>query len=197
MTIHPRYIFLLTTFCFASIIACGQEGISSSESLVNLSNSLIKKEIAGFAIKGKTLAQENNSIKPNLHEIPLRNCSDNEVHLSLSTFTSSVSTFIHLYFKTGAAAKSLDSIFLVTHSHFWVRIPDSAYKGLLQTGTCNFKRSGKNDEFHSPNYKAFYSADKKRLYIYMLGETSTNKYEVTWVIVNDKYVTRIFDWLPS
>lgn len=35
--------------------------------------------------------------------------------------------------------------------------------------------------------------DKRRLYIYMLGGTESKKYEVTWVIMNNKYCYRIID----
>ena len=186
----------MTVFCLTSVFIYGQSATTISESLTMLSDSLLKKEISSFTFKGKALKQGDSYAKSTLEEIPIRNCSDNEVHLYWSTFTSSVSTFIHLYFKGVAPDKTLDSIFLVTHSHFLVRIPGSAYKGLSQFHTCNFKRNGKEAKFYSPNYKAFYSADKRRLYIYMFSETAKSKYEVTWIIINDKYFTRVLDYLP-
>lgn len=192
-TVFLRNIFILTIFCLFSAWVYGQSDITTSESLTDLSDGLLKNEIASFTIKGNSFKGADTLIKLNLIEIPIKYCSDKEVHLNWSTFTSSVSTFIHLYFKGDTSNKTLDSIFLVTHSHFWVRIPDSAYKGLIQSNSCNFKRTGKSDAFYSPNYKAFYSADKRRLYIYMLGETIASIYEVTWVIINDKYFTRVLD----
>ena len=38
--------------------------------------------------------------------------------------------------------------------------------------------------------------DKRRLYIYMQGETKHGKCEVTWVVVNNNYYTRILDNIP-
>jgi len=185
---------LLGQLCF------GQTGYSSSKvdsvSFDLLSDSLIKCEVAFFTLKGASLKKTDSLSNVVLTEIPIRSCSDQEVHLSLSTFTSSVSTYIHLFFKGEVPNKTLDSIFLVTHSHFRVKFPESAFRGLCQFNSCNFSGNGKQDQFFSPYFKAFYSADKKRLYIYMLGGTYSNKYEVTWVIINDRYFTRIVDNLP-
>jgi hypothetical protein len=73
-----------------------------------------------------------------------------------------------------------------------VRFPKDAYKGMIASASCNFSGSKKGD-FFSDYYKAYYSNDKKRLYIYMLGGTDSNKYEVTWIVVNDKYWGRVMD----
>jgi len=90
------------------------------------------------------------------------------------------------------SVKKVDSIFFVTHSHFWVKFPKDAYKGIVAPASCNFS-GGKKQRFYSDDYKAFYSNDKKRLYIYLLGGTAADKYEVTWVVVNDKYWGRVMD----
>ncbi len=201
-TVFYRHILPSAIFCLVSVFTYGQSHTTISESLNTLSDSLLKTEIASFTVKGSAVKQADNSIKTTLIEIPVRNCAENKVDLYRSTFTSSVSTFIHLYFKGDVPDKTLDSIFLVTHAHLWVRIPENAYKGLPQSHICNFIGGGKKAEFYSPNYKAFYSQDKRRLYIYMLAETTSSKYEVTWVIINDQYFTRVLDhlqwpwWIP-
>ncbi|MBL0136069.1 MAG: hypothetical protein IPP79_19875 [Chitinophagaceae bacterium] len=113
------------------------------------------------------------------------------MHLSLSKFNSSVSTFIHLYFKGNTTDRILDSIFVVTHSHFWVKIPRSAIEGISQNLSCETtKINGKRSHLTSPNYKAYYSANKRRMYVYMIGGSEENKYEVTWVFVDDKYLSK-------
>lgn len=182
--------------CIATICSQGQANITISESLTGLSDSVMKSEIASFTIIGASLNKTGTLAKSALIEIPLLYCSDKEVHLSLSTFTSSVSTFIHLYFKGQAAERKLDSVFLVTHSHFLVEFPATAFEELYQSNSCNFNGGGKKSTFFSEYYKAFYSKDKKRLYIYMLGETGAAKYEVTWIIVNNKYYNRVLDHIP-
>ena len=179
-----------------SILLHGQTKTTISESLTDISDSLLKKEIASFTIKGSSFYKADSLSKATLIEIPIRHCSDKEVHLSWSTFAGPVSTFIHLYFKGQVPDKTLDTIALVTHSHFLVRFPRAAFQGLNQPNTCSFSGSGKKSKFFSPYYKAFYSADKKRLYIYMLGGIGSGKYEVTWVIIEDRYYTRILDTFP-
>ena len=180
-------------FCVIAVSSQGQTKTAISESLVQLSDSVMKGEIASFTITGAALNKTGSLAEPALTAIPIRNCSDKEVHLSWNTFTSSVSTFIHLYFKGRVPNRTLDSIFLVTHSHFGVKFPVKSFQGLYQSNACNFSGHGKKSTFFSQYYKAFYSADKKQLYIYMLGGTESSKYKVTWVIVEDKYYSRILD----
>ena len=164
-----------------------------SISFESLSDSLLKFEIASFTYKGASLKKTASLCSVELTEIPVRNCTDKKVDLWWSTVTSSISTFIHFYFNGEIPNKTLDSISVVTHSHFLIKFPKSAFQGLFQPNTCNFSSNGKQDKFLSPYFKAFYSEDKKRLYIYMLGGTDSDKYEVTWVIINDKYYTRLID----
>lgn len=192
-TLFHRQVIGLTIFCLLKMVTFGQTDTTFSESLITLSDSVLKKEIALFTIKGASSQKTDSLRKTALTEISITQCTDSEVHLSWSTFTSSVSTFIHIYF---TPSKTIDSIFLVTHSHFWVKFPKDAYKGISASHSCNFSGGGKQGKFFSPDYKAFYSKDKRRLYIYMKGGTDSNKYEVTWVIVGDKYLTRIVDSIP-
>jgi len=184
-------IFLSVQFSF------GQANLSIKNKGFNeVSDSIIKHEIAGFTITGSAFKKADSLNKKTLTEIPIRYCSEKEVSLWWQTFTSSVSTFIHFYFKGESSNKLLDSIYLVTHSHFLVTIPKSAVEGLYQSKFCDFKYQGKKGKYSSPYYKAFYSTDKRRLYIYMLGETNSSKYEITWVIINDKYFDKVLDNIP-
>ena len=185
-------IFVLLT-CFFGFASIAQNS-PATQTLANVSDTLIKREISSFS-RAKNISQEAiRSLKSPLIEIPLQHCSESEVHLSLSKFNSSVSTFIHLYFKGNTTDKILDSIFVVTHSHFWVKIPRSAFEGISQNLSCEAtKINGKRSHLTSPNYKAYYSANKRRMYVYMIGGSEENKYEVTWVFVDDKYLSRVLD----
>jgi len=170
--------------------------ISYKESFLNLNDKVLKKEIALFSVKAAALKKTDSLSVNELIPIPVHNCTEKEVHLYISQFFGPLGTYIHLYFKGQTSVKELDSIFLVTHSHFQVKFPKSTYQGLYRTYDCDFKNNGKKSAFFSPYYKAFYSKDKRRLYIYMQGETKYGKCEVTWVIVDDKYYTRILDNIP-
>lgn len=187
-------LVLMAILCSADLHAqtASSATVVESATFFSLTDSLIKREVALFTIKGSSI-KETLPGKIPLMEIPVRHCTDGEVHLSWSKFIGSVSTFIHIYFKVEGSHRTLDSIFLVTHSHFWVKFPAAAFEGLPQSNSCNYSVKGKNSGFFSPYYKAFYSSDKRRLYIYMLGGTDSHRYEVTWVIVGDKYLTRIVD----
>lgn len=166
------------------------EPVYDSINFNSVTDSLIKHELASFTVKGASYLKKYSLSRVELTEVPVRECTENEVYLSLSTFFSSVSTFIHLYFKGEIPDRKLDSIFLVTHSHFHVKFPQEAIQGLTQPNSCELINDGS-----SPYFKAFYSKDKKRLYIYMLGGSGSNKYEVTWIIINDRYSTRVIDRL--
>jgi len=194
MTTHfYRHFFAFIIFSLLGILSFGQTKTAISESLENISDIILKSEISSFTAKGNSLKLTDSLSKTLLIEIPIGGCSDKHVYLSWSTFFSSVSTFIDIYLKADTLARKLDSIFLVTHSHFWVKFPKDAYDGIFTSAPCDLKRGGKKGNFFSPYYKAFYSQDKRRLYIYMQGETKYGKCEMTWVIVDDKYYTRILD----
>lgn len=168
-----------------------------SESLSKVSDSILKTEIGTFTRMKFGGEATSPILKQPLINIPLQYCSGNQVSLSLSKWNSSISTFIHLYFEGEVPNRRLDSIIVVTHSHFWVKMPRSAFEGIDQNLNCNVSSlgNGKKLLLVSSNYKAFYSANKRRMYIYMIGGSEGNKYEVTWVFVDDKYSTRVLDKL--
>jgi len=162
---------------------------NDSEHFSELPDSTIKTEVALFNIKGASMKKADSSNQ--LVEIPIRICTGAEIHLSKG------STFIHIYFKGKTPDRSLDSIFLVIHNHYQVKFPSHAFKEIYTTHECSFSDGKKQEKFFSPYFKAFYTKDNRRLYIYMLGGTANNKYEVTWVIVNGKYCARIIDDIPN
>lgn len=173
-------ILLIGQVCIAQEILPNIK--ENNKSLTALSDSLVKVEVASFTMKGKSLG-----LAAPLTEIPIGSCTDKMVHMSIW------STYIHLYFKGNIPDRSLDSIFLVTHSHYWVKFPKDAWADLPQSNSCNFTGTRKQRSFFSRYFKAFYSMDKRRLYIYMQGGTEHKKYEVTWVIINGGYSYRILD----
>ena|SRR5687767_8356909 len=201
LALHLRHLIIATIFlcgqvCYGQTNSSISDTTKAKESFITISDSIIKNEIAFFSIKGASLKKTDSLAQKQLTEIAVTYCSDHEVHLSWSTFFGPMSTFISIYFNEETSNRTLDSIFLVTHSHFRVKIPKDTYKGVSVSNSCNFSGGGKKGKFYSPFYKAFYSKDKRRLYIYMLAGTATNKYEVTWVIVNNKYHTCIVDSIP-
>ncbi|MDH7463916.1 hypothetical protein QEG73_21620 [Chitinophagaceae bacterium 26-R-25] len=184
-----KYLLYLAFFCCMTAYAFAQPNFYA-ETISNVSDSVIMKEIASFTKAGRLLHPD--TLQAKLVEIPISSCSDKSINWAASSFFSSISTFIHIYFLPDSSLRKVDSIFVVTHSHFWVKFPGNAYKGIITSASCNFSGS-KKQRFYSDYYKAFYSSDKKRLYIYLIDGTGADKYEVTWVVVNDKYLGRVVD----
>jgi hypothetical protein len=188
-----KFMLLLILICFFNGTSGAQTNPFERESLTKLSDSIIRNEMISFTLKGKT--QSSKQIGK-LMEIPIRHCSETTVHLGYSTFFSSISTFIHLYFKNEPRQGTLDSIFLVTHSHFHVRLPRDAFEGIVASNGCAFE-GGKQGKLFSPYYRSFYSADKQRLYIYMQATKENQQCEITWVVVGDRYYTRVVDVIDN
>lgn len=159
----------------------------------DLTDTLVKKEIALFNFKGASVTTIHSSGQSALTEIPFRSCDGKTVNLFKG------STFIHLYFtQTNGqpgqrTINRLDSIFLVTHDHYWVKFPKSAFVGLIDPISCDHRDTKKEGPYNSPFYKAFQSADKRRIYIYMIGGIDRERYEVTWVIKDSEFYTRTID----
>lgn len=71
-----------------------------------------------------------------------------------------------------------------------VTIPPAAYADLYNL---NFTYHDKSGTERTAN-GVFFSADNKRMYIYLLSRDKTGSYEVTWVIQNGQYLRRVVDY---
>ena len=71
-----------------------------------------------------------------------------------------------------------------------IAVPPAAYNDLF-----NLKLSYTNkDGIERSQNGVFLSADKRKLYIYLLCKDNTGSYEVTWVIQDKKYFRRVLDY---
>lgn len=150
-------------------------------------DSIIETEIKSFT---SNHGNELDVISSQLIEIPIYSCSEENVNFIYSPLFKNPSIHIHMYFKKNGQERYLDSIFFITHSHFQVDIPKLEFENLRQENSCNFTKTSKTETFSSDFYKAFISEDRRRIYVYMLGGTETEKYEVVWIVVNDKFHSR-------
>lgn len=71
-----------------------------------------------------------------------------------------------------------------------VQIPPAAYADLFNI---NFTYKDKSGTERSGN-GVYFSADNKRVYIYLLSRDNTGSYEVTWVIENNVFMRRVLDY---
>ena len=77
------------------------------------------------------------------------------------------------------------------HVKYQLLLPESALAGLYEPNFCyKDNTTGKL----AASCKVFRSTDKRRVYIYMYNSDGAGGYEVTWVIQDSKYLTRVIDF---
>ncbi|GAO42673.1 hypothetical protein [Flavihumibacter petaseus] len=185
---------LLFLFSFSPGVHAQQD-----QQYTSLEDSLVKYDLSAFTIAGrKRLSGSGTEPSPSAHGLKALvtgKCSDSEIHFSLPK----KDIYLHIYFDKSSSASKLDSIFLVTHSHFWVRINREATSGIAANSTCTSTGDGKRKSYSTAVWKAWLSADNRRLYIYLrragLPGKETEEAEVTWVITESQYRYRVVDRL--
>jgi len=209
-------LFLLLSLQFGY----GQEKRDTGNyvSFMNIPDEVIKKEIAFFSKKSKFMGYEGGL---SLKEIaPYFYCdslisfgfADTYIHVSLAEIrrVQQADTFIPDHPSWGIGndppKRKVESLRVVTHSHFGVEIPVSAVLGLYEPHIIGAEFSAppkRHKRMFSnlcrkklpvlSNYKVFHSIDKKYTYIYMLGGQRGREYEVTWVFHYSTYLYRVVD----
>jgi hypothetical protein len=181
------------------------------ESFLKLPDGVIKREIASFNIKASSSL--NSFPKISVNELPLRFCKE----YGAGFYKRGYRIFIHAEnFDTTGHRFFYDEtqkqhLILIDNSPYWgtngevpkrkiknivfeqmafaMYLPDSAFKGLYEP---NFIRKA-NGKKTTAYCKVFQSKDRKQLYIYMLNGYDSGSYEVTLVLRNGKYYTRVID----
>lgn len=177
----------LIIFSFITMTLCGNA--QQAESLSQLHDTLMKKEISSFALAGKNLGSLQNTAAVNLTAIPLSRCNDKFV-----VFEKGNLKYLDLLVSidadhsgTVSKVKEVRLIFIKV----LVTLPDSALAAITDPQFCTgFTKKNKPG---SSTCKVFRSADRKRVYVYMLNGSGENRYEVTWVVESGKYFTRVLD----
>jgi len=190
-------IILLANLTF-SFFCYGQENIlvtniiENHESLLNLENSLIKGDILLFSITGSSMIKTDSFPRPELLEIPLRKCTDNYVYFSKKGGIRSTTISVSIESDVGEPNRSIKEVRYIYYK-FQVILPDSAIRDIKVPEFCAIGKINEKTNIHC--CKVFQSKDKKRVYIYVINSEGANQYEVTWVIQNNKYFTRVIDKL--
>ncbi|CAN5698131.1 hypothetical protein BH10BAC2_BH10BAC2_14740 [soil metagenome] len=190
------------------------------ESFMQLSDGVIKREIVSFNITGSLDSETSGFAKTQMTEIPLRNCTDSsttfqkgdiiatDILVSISstgfdtaghklTYADSSHQFLLLiddkpiWGTDGGVPKEKIASVRFIHVKYQLILPHSAIAGLYEPNFCyNQKAREKPAETFC---KVFQSADKRRVYIYMLNGDGAGGYEVTWIIEDSKYLKRVVD----
>lgn len=181
-------IFSLIAMMFSMQMCLGQINSKhcEKESISQLTDKFIRKEVSSIMLSGPQYRFDSlNNI--NLQIIPLKRCSDFFAYFEIGNIISS-----ELIVSLEAENKDAISEIRVLFGRYdQLLLPDSALIGISNAKMClKFTRKHKPVESKS---KVFRSLDKRRIYIYMLNGDEANRYEVTWIIKDKKYLTRVIE----
>ncbi len=209
----------VTVFMFFGQICSGQivESIADkkgeSESFEKLTDGVIKKEISYINISGGHWEKRDSLTKVKLTELPVKSYTNAEAVFSLNKISLKITAtpFDTIGHKLTYADPKQPYLALIDNKPFWgtdgevpkeriasityqignktFKLPDSALANLFEPNFCHTSES--IIKCHCGVYQ---SLDKKRIYIYMLNSDGAGGYEVTWVIKDNKYLTRVVDY---
>ena len=192
-----EFIIILTVslfrqFCLSQTNETFLDSLNK-ESLIYISDSLTRHEIASFSIRGKSILEADSSIKQTLYEIPLVNCTDTSAYFEKGDFYAS-EIIVGIFSENKFSKHRIKEVQFI-HYKYGLILPDSAIAGIYDPIFClnNYKKKKE----HFSNCKVFRSSDKKRIYIYMLNGHEKKQYEITWVIQDSKYFTRVLDFVNN
>jgi len=179
--------FLSLSFCYGQEMNASIVSYKAEESYLKLSDSVIKSEIAFFNIKATICQYKFPKIKVN--EIVLKSCTDSSVYFEKGNiYANEIEVAI---LSTNQTLKPrITGIYYFRYKYvFW--FPNSAINDIFYPKFCH-ENSRRNKPILS-DCKVFQSEDKRRIYIYMLNGEGENQYEITWVIQDDEYYSRVID----
>lgn len=186
-------ILTITITMLMGAVSFGQENdenqttYNGNESFLKLPEGVIKNEIAFFCIKALNGKESLPIVR--LNEIPLKKCSNSFVFFEKGNLYAS--EIIVSIYSENAAVKSKITEVKYIHYKYGFSLPDSAINDIHNSIFCTeYTKSGKPI---ASNCKVYQSEDEKRIYIYMLNGQGERRYEVTWVIQDNKYYTRVID----
>jgi hypothetical protein len=168
-------------------ISYSQNKFLEREGFEFLVNDTLIREIASFNKYGSSILKQVYEIK--LEEIQLDKCTDRFARFEKGNIFSSELEIIISKGKT--SSKKIEKISILFGKYWAIYLPDSALVDIYDPILCEL--SSKKRKYIKTNSKVFYSQDKRRLYIYMQNGQDANKYEITWVVKDKKYHTRIIN----
>jgi hypothetical protein len=207
-----RYILFLF-FISISIFSFAQipdytDMRSNRESFNRMSDKIIRNDLTAFTIGG--IAESVN--KPVLQKFPVSKYGDdfitydsNNFQVTIKTKTFFVAKHKLMYDGDGKYLVKIDNkpyygnytkvpqsgiSLIVLAGKDTVAIPPSAYADLYNP---HFTYRTNSGELQSQD-AVFISADKHRIYVYMLNKDDHGSYEVTWIFQDNKYLRRVLDY---
>lgn len=184
-----RTLIASTVTIFFTQICLGQGNMRAlnQEGFVKLTDEVMKREILSFTLRGVALTEADSLYRMKLEKVPLKKCSDKFVYFEKGDiYNSEIIVNIETDTKDSIAV-----IRLLYGRYGQFLLPDSAITGVYNPKFCEqYAKKGKPIK---SNCRVFRSEDKRRIYIYMVNGDGRNRYEVTWVVQDSKYYTRVID----
>jgi hypothetical protein len=178
------------------------------ESFLKYPKGEIRDDLATFTFGGiderlgKNPLQKIPATDYNMHSITFEG-NNLKVIISSGTFEASKHKLFYYYDKKylvkidgkpfygdygTVPTATISSVIVIVNNKDTVAIPPTAYADLFHP---EFTYSeGGTIKTHDAVYL---SADKHRVYIYMVNSEAIGKYEVTWILQDNKYVGRVVD----
>ncbi len=216
-------MFCITKSALCQQDSVSVQTLKARESFWNLTDTTIRNEIASFNRKGDSIKQQAAVKAVKLTEIPLVSCSDTVanfhlksayIHLYFSAFDTvghpltysnrrhKVLTKIdgQPFWGTNGElpTRKVSDVFFVLHSHFLVDFPPAAFIGIYEPWPCEWEYHPVGKYVHreplvTPNLRLLKSETGHHMYLYMLNGEGENRYEVTWILEDERYLMRVVD----
>jgi len=161
------------------------------ESFIFLKSDTLQKEISTF--NHKAIKTKFNIPNNKLKEIKLKYCTDSSAYFETGSWYS-FNKIITIYYIDENKNNKKFQVRYLKWKYNEIILPDSVLNDIYDPIFCKKKQSRVFRDIKSC-CKVYLSLDKRRIYIYMQNGYGNNKYEVTWVIKDDKYFTRVIDCL--
>lgn len=182
-------LLFLGNLCFGQTNLRFPDTLKYKESFIYLTDTVIRKEISSFNIKGLSISKTNSLFKSKMIEIPLKKCTDSSAYFEKGNLYAS-EIIVYIDSENGISKSRIKEVMYI-HYKYGIILPDSAISGLYEPNFCSKIRDSKKEI--TSNCKVFRSEDRRRVYIYMLNGDGNSRYEVTWIIKDGEYLTRIID----
>ena len=171
--------------CFSTFINAKQLTVSEKEQFANISDSTVKREVASFSIAGHSKYSDSKAV--GLKEIRLWKYTDSSVLFDNAGILSA-DIMVKIEATRTNQRTVIKEVKLTRDTKRIYILPEKAVVGLNDPNFCYME--GKK---WVSNCKVFRSRDKKRFYIYMLNGNEGDRYEVTWIIQQGRYLARVID----
>ncbi len=203
---------------YSSAIASGQDDYyvvpdykGTAESFFSLGDSLIRSEAGSFSFAGSILGLNRLN---ELQQLEIVSLTDHTIALELDDIKVSIAR--SRFFPSSHDIEywgHMRHVLRIDGRYFWgfdgrmpkqrivyievlwgderIRLPASAFRDIFEPNFCSRPSLFGRRVCHT---RVFISDDGERLYIYMRNSEMPSLYEVTWILINGRYIGRIVDY---